>query len=81
MVKWLSVIFWLVIILLGACFSILNAYTVVLHYYLGRVVVFFPVLLLSAVFFGVLLGVIAMLPKTMRSNKSDTSSVDHEKTK
>jgi lipopolysaccharide assembly protein A len=59
-------VFWLLIIILGIVFASLNAESVTLHYYIGTVKLSLAFLLLCALIFGLVLGMLASLPLTIK---------------
>lgn len=66
----IRLIIWLIIIILGISFTTLNAVSVELHYSLGSVKVFLPLLVLIVFAIGALAGILIMLPKLWRLRRS-----------
>ena len=59
-------IFWIIIILLGVSFALMNSRSVEIHYYAGKIDVYLPLLMLIELVIGAFIGVIAMLPKNFK---------------
>lgn len=59
-------IFWILVVLIGVSFSALNARSVEIHYYVGKINIYLPLLLFIVLAFGALLGVIAMFPYVLK---------------
>lgn len=53
---------WLVLIILGVSFAILNSHSVLVNYFFGQKTIYLPLLFVCLLFGGVLLGIIVMLP-------------------
>lgn len=64
--RFLSVLFWLLVIVLGAMFTALNPSNVTINYYLGTVQVYLPFLLVIELALGALIGIAIMLPALLR---------------
>lgn len=62
----ITYLFWILVILLGVSFALLNSRSVEIHYYAGKVELYLPLLLLIELVIGAFLGVIAMLPKIFK---------------
>ena len=69
--RYITYAFWLLIILVAASFAIINSRTVELHYYLGSINIYFPLLLLIELAIGTLLGVLAMTPAYLRMKNAN----------
>ena len=64
--KYLIYLFWIIIVILGVAFVVINSHTVLLNYYVGQTQIYFPLLLLIELVIGAILGIIAMLPVIIR---------------
>ena len=53
---------WIILIVIGASFAVLNSHSVPINYFVGQKFVYFPLLILLLLFVGVVIGVFAMLP-------------------
>jgi putative membrane protein len=60
--RYLYLIFWLIIIVLAVTFAALNAHQVSVNYYFGVTHLTLPALLLWVLVLGVVLGILVMLP-------------------
>ena len=68
--RYLSYIFWILVILVGITFASLNPQRITLNYYLDTKSVHLPLMVLATLVIGALLGVIAMLPTLLKSKGS-----------
>ena len=68
--RYISYLFWIIIILLGISFVVLNSRTVLINYYIGEAHVYLPLLLLLELVIGAIIGVLAMLPSVLRNKNS-----------
>lgn len=57
---------WIVLILIGAAFALLNSTMVPINYFFGANTIYFPLLMLIILVIGAILGMLALLPKLMR---------------
>jgi len=64
--RYITYAFWILIILVGVSFAAINSHTVVIHYYIGSVNLYLPLLLLIELAIGAVLGVIAMMPAHLK---------------
>ena len=62
--RFLKLLFLLMVMMLGAAFAVMNPESVVLNYYFGSREIPLPVVLVGAISFGALLGVLAGLGST-----------------
>jgi len=62
-----SYIAWIVFIIIGASFAILNSQFLPLNYFIGKTNIYFPLLFLLLLLAGALLGVLALLPVLIRA--------------
>lgn len=69
---------WIVLIIIGASFALLNSTIVPINYFLGQREVYFPLLLLFLLFVGVMLGAFALLP-TIIKLKAQNFKLKHAK--
>jgi len=67
--RFILYIFWFIIILIVASFTALNSYSVEVHYYLGTINLYLPLVLIVTLLAGALLGVACMVPPWVRANK------------
>ncbi len=72
-----SYIVWIVLIIVGASFAILNSQTLPLNYFVGKTTIYFPLLFLLLLLFGAMLGVLALLPFLIR-NKAKIHRLKHK---
>lgn len=63
----ISAILWIVLIIAGSSFAILNSQSLSLNYFVGTTTIYFPFLFLLLLLFGALLGGLAFLPFLIRS--------------
>jgi len=66
--------FWILVVLIGASFAVINSHTVTIHYYVGSINVYVPLLLLVELAIGALLGIVAMMPKHIKVKNSARKS-------
>ncbi len=71
--RFLKLIFILLIMMIGAAFAVMNAETVQLNYYFGIKELPLSVILVGAVMLGALLGVLAMLSGSLRLRRENMS--------
>jgi putative membrane protein len=64
--------FWLIVILLGVTFAILNPHSVNVNYLLNSRPIHLPILLLFTLLMGSFLGLVAMLPAVLRNKRSNS---------
>jgi len=64
--RYINLIFWIIIVLLGISFVVLNSRSVLVNYYIGEVNAYLPLLLLIEIIIGAIIGVLAMLPSVIR---------------
>lgn len=57
---------WIILIVFGATFAVLNSQSIPVDYFLGQKTIYFPLLFLFLLFVGVLLGVIVLLPTIIK---------------
>ncbi len=69
--RYISLTFWVVVVILGAIFAIQNSQSIKIYYYFGHSEIYFPLLLLLLLAFGTLLGACAILPIYLK--KSNTA--------
>ena len=62
-----SYIIWILLIIIGASFAILNSQSLSLNYFIGKTTIYFPLLFLLLLLCGAILGFFAALPFIMRS--------------
>ncbi|MFW0057739.1 MAG: lipopolysaccharide assembly protein LapA domain-containing protein [Coxiella endosymbiont of Dermacentor silvarum] len=62
-------LFWILIILLGITFTVLNPQEIVLNYYLDTKSIYLPLFILLVLLIGVALGIIAFLPSWIKNKK------------
>lgn len=55
-------VIWMILIIIGASFAILNSHTVPIDYIVGQKTIYFPLLILLLLFIGIVIGILAMLP-------------------
>ena len=67
--KYLYLLFWLIVILVITSFTLLNAHTVEFDYYFSSFKIFLPLLLLAVLIIGIILGNILMLPGLLRNKR------------
>jgi|GEM_PF-3516940 len=60
--KYVVTIFWICIAFIVVLFTTLNSYSVSINYSLGKLQVYFPLLLVIFLFIGSLFGMCALLP-------------------
>jgi len=83
-VRIFAYIFWILIILLGVSFALMNSRSVEVHYLAGKIEIYLPLLMLIELVIGALLGVIAMLPKifklkaVIRKSRQQTKQLEDE---
>lgn len=65
--RYLILLFWLIIVGLALTFTALNAKVVAINYYFGTTQFHLPVLMLIMLVIGLLLGIIVMLPSIWRA--------------
>lgn len=63
----LSAILWLIGILVGVSFAVLNSHELPLNYFFGKTIIYFPFLFILLLLAGALLGMLALLPKLLRA--------------
>lgn len=64
----LSILILLLVAILGISFALLNAKPVTLNYYLGIREIPLSILLVATFIFGIVLGMLLLLPKIMKLN-------------
>ena len=64
--KYVSYLFWLLVVVVCVFFAAINSETVSVNYYFSTVAVYFPLLLIIILFVGFILGVVATLPMVIR---------------
>ncbi len=74
--RYLFYIFWILVILIGITFAALNPQRITLNYYLDTKSVHLPLMVLTTLVIGAVLGVIAMLPVLLKT-KSVTRRYKH----
>ena len=57
---------WIIIVLIGTAFALLNSTMVPINYFFGTNTLYFPLLLLLILVVGVLLGVLALVPTIIK---------------
>ena len=62
-----SYIIWVLLIIIGVSFAILNSQSLSLNYFVGKTTIYFPFLFLLLLLCGAILGFLAALPFLMRS--------------
>lgn len=60
--RYITYIFWFLVVLVGMIFVVLNSHSVPINYYLGETKIYYPLLLLIELAIGAILGIITMLP-------------------
>ena len=60
--KYIVTLFWLIVACLVAFFTTMNSFSVVLHYPLGSMKIYFPLLLCLILIVGAILGLCALIP-------------------
>jgi lipopolysaccharide assembly protein A len=60
-------IFWIILIAAVALFASLNSHVITIDFFVHKVKIYFPLLLLIELIIGALLGVLAMLPSLLRA--------------
>lgn len=60
--RYLTYIFWCLVVLVGVVFVVLNSHSVPINYYVGETTIYYPLLLLVELGIGAILGIITMLP-------------------
>lgn len=55
-------ILWILLMMVGVGFAILNSHDLSVNYLVGQKIIYFPLLLLILLFIGVWLGIFALLP-------------------
>ncbi|WP_264435522.1 lipopolysaccharide assembly protein LapA domain-containing protein [Coxiella endosymbiont of Dermacentor marginatus] len=68
--RYIFYLFWVLIILLGITFTVLNPQKIVLNYYLDTKSIYLPLLILLVLLIGVALGIIAFLPSWIKNKKT-----------
>lgn len=66
--RYISLVFWVFIIIMGAVFALQNSQLIEIHYYFGHARVYFPLLMVLLLAMGALLGVCAMLPSYLKKS-------------
>lgn len=64
-----SMILWIILIVLGVSFAVLNSQSISINYFLGPKIIYFPLLVLILLFCGALIGMIALIPFMVRLRK------------
>lgn len=72
-VRFLKLIFILLIMMVGAAFAVLNAEPVMLNYYFGTQELPLSVILVATIALGALLGLLASLGSSLRLRKENMS--------
>ena len=72
--RFITYAFWILVVLIGVSFAIINSHTVTIHYYVGSVDVYVPLLLLIELAIGALLGIVSMMPKYVKLKNSARKS-------
>ncbi|MFV9989144.1 MAG: lipopolysaccharide assembly protein LapA domain-containing protein [Coxiella endosymbiont of Dermacentor nuttalli] len=67
--RYIFYLFWILIILLGITFTVLNPQEIVLNYYLDTKSIYLPLFILLVLLIGVALGIIAFLPSWIKNKK------------
>ena len=67
--KYLYLLFWLIVIVVIASFTILNAHSVNFDYYFSSFKIFLPLLLLFTLVLGIIIGNLLMLPSLLRNKR------------
>ncbi len=65
--RYLVAIFWFFIIVLAILFVALNSHTLELNYYVGKTMIYLPLLLFIVLALGAILGICAMTPIWLRA--------------
>jgi len=68
--RYILYLFWFIVIVFGVTFSVLNAQSLNINYYIAQSTVQLPVILLISLVLGAALGVIAMLPIVLRAKNA-----------
>ncbi len=67
--RFITLLFWILVIIVGIVFTTQNSYFVHIHYYFNSIKVYMPLLLLTNLLMGVLLGILAMFPLLLKSRR------------
>ena len=62
--------FWIIFVMLCVSFVVLNSHMILVDYYVGKSMVYFPLLLLIMLVVGSVIGIITMLPVLFRQKSS-----------
>ena len=65
--RYITYIFWFIIILLGIVFAVINSHSVTINLYAGDIECYLPLLLIILLALGAILGVIALMPALLRA--------------
>jgi uncharacterized membrane protein YciS (DUF1049 family) len=65
--RYIMLIFWLILVVIGVGFSSANAYSVKLNLYVSSISVYLPLLLLLVLAIGFLLGTLSMIAPLLKS--------------
>lgn len=60
-------VLWIVLILVGISFALLNSHTLPLDYFIGKTNIYFPLLFVLLLLCGAILGILALIPLLIRS--------------
>jgi len=69
-VRIFNYLFWILIVLVGVSFAAINSSSVNIHYYVGHTDIYLPLLLLIVLVLGAILGMIAMLPQSLKAKSA-----------
>lgn len=69
--RYLTYIFWILIIIFGITFTSLNSHLVTINYYINSTQIYLPLLLLLGLAFGAVLGIAAVLPVFIKAKSAN----------
>jgi lipopolysaccharide assembly protein A len=68
-------IFWIIVVVVGLSFAAINSSSVEIHYYVGSLKVYLPLLLLMELVIGAALGIMAILPRYLKTKSAARKAI------